>query len=72
MPKHLCVDPHDPYAQREVLVVFEREDAGIRLISVTDASGQDILPDLEEVQRQDLRREIAERPMPLKPPRSGP
>ena len=59
MPEHLCLDPHDPYAQRQVLVAFEISASGIRLISAVDGDGEDILADLEEVQRRDLAREVA-------------
>lgn len=59
MPEHLCLDPQDSYAQRQVLVAFEVTTSGVWLISAIDAEGEDILADLEEVQRRDLAREIA-------------
>ena len=59
MPRHYCVDPQDPYAQQEVLVEFAGGPSDIRLVSAKDASRDDILGDLEYVQRQDLIREIA-------------
>ena len=58
MPSHSCLDPYDPYAQAEVLVVFERTHASVRLISVVDPSDNDILADLEDVERQALVSEI--------------
>lgn len=59
MPKHACIDPQDPYAQREVLIEFEGSPFGIHLIRALDAWNIDILPDLVEEQRKDLQREIA-------------
>lgn len=49
----------------------------IRLLSVRDAWGEDILADLEDVQRQALEREILDdyqqhMPMPEGRPRPGP
>lgn len=58
MPSHACIDPHDPYAQAEVLVEFETIAGGIRLISARDAADDDILSDLEDVQRHALESEI--------------
>ncbi|MHC2107177.1 hypothetical protein [Methylobacterium sp.] len=60
MPKHLCIDPHDPYAQDEVMVEFERDGTGFRLVAVIDERDEDILADLVEAQRDDLRRELAD------------
>ncbi|MCJ2010391.1 hypothetical protein MKK70_16170 [Methylobacterium sp. E-041] len=60
MPEHLCLDPHDPYAQREVRVAFERVGSGFRLIAAIDDSDDDILPDLIDAQRDDLLREISQ------------
>ncbi|TXM72744.1 hypothetical protein FV226_11205 [Methylobacterium sp. WL12] len=68
MPKHLCIDPHDPYAQHEVLVEFERDGSGLRLVAVIDGYDDDILGDLVEAQREDLRREIADADCPLADP----
>lgn len=59
MPSHYCVDPHDPYAQQEVLVEFTGGPADIKLLSAIDASMADILDDLEHTQCQDLILEIA-------------
>ncbi|MCJ2080321.1 hypothetical protein [Methylobacterium sp. J-090] len=59
MPTHICIDPTDQYGQAEVLVAFKGGGDAISLIAVTDAAHRDILPDLEEVERHDLRREIA-------------
>lgn len=56
---HICLNPQDPFAEREVSVAFEIDASGIRLLSALDESGQDILPDLVEVQRNDLRCEVA-------------
>ncbi|GJE58061.1 hypothetical protein [Methylobacterium trifolii] len=58
MPIHFCIDPHDQYAQAEVSVEFEQTADAIRLISARDASQDDILPDLEDVQRRALESEI--------------
>lgn len=60
MPKHLCIDPHDPYAQHEVMVEFERIGLGFRLVAVIDDLDDDILADLTEAQCVDLRRELAD------------
>lgn len=60
MPTHSCIDPTDQYGEAEVLVAFKGSGGAIRLIAVTDAGHHDILPNLEEVERQDLRHEIAE------------
>ncbi|MCJ2059501.1 hypothetical protein MKL09_23540 [Methylobacterium sp. J-048] len=60
MLTHICIDPTDQYGEAEVVVVFKKSDGAIRLITVTDTGHHDILPDLEEVQRQDLLHEIAE------------
>lgn len=59
MPKHVCIDPQDPYAQREVVIEFEGSPCGIHLINAMDEWNIDILPDLVEEQRKDLQREIA-------------
>ncbi|MCJ2087883.1 hypothetical protein MKK88_18115 [Methylobacterium sp. E-005] len=58
---HSCLDPHDPFAEREVQVEFAIDASGIRLIAARDAEGHDILPDLIDVQRDDLRCELAAR-----------
>jgi hypothetical protein len=60
MPIHSCLDPQDPYAEREVRVAFAWGVAGPRLIAVLDEQGANILPDLIEAQRDDLLREIAD------------
>jgi hypothetical protein len=60
VPTRSCIDPTDQYGEAEVLVAFKGSDGAISLIAVVDAGHRDILPDLEEVQRQDLRHEIAE------------
>lgn len=59
MPTHKCLDPHDPYAEHEVLVEFEITSSGLRLVSVIDDQHDEILHDLIEPQREDLRRELA-------------
>lgn len=41
MPKHYCLDPHDPYAEREVLVEYEPTAAGLRLIAAIDDCDED-------------------------------
>ena len=41
MASHFCLDPHDPYAQSEALVMFEGEFPAIRLVSVIDKDGDD-------------------------------
>ncbi|MEE7506326.1 hypothetical protein ACLBXO_16190 [Methylobacterium sp. C33D] len=58
MPTHRCLDPLDPYAEREVCVAFEWTAGHPRLIAALDEHEADILPDLVEAQRDDLRREI--------------
>ncbi|MCJ2072899.1 hypothetical protein MKK75_29590 [Methylobacterium sp. J-030] len=58
---HSCLDPHDPFAEREVQVEFAIDASGIRLIAARNAEGHDILPDLIDVQRDDLRCELAAR-----------
>ncbi|PJI55831.1 hypothetical protein CTI14_01535 [Methylobacterium radiotolerans] len=58
MPRHYCLDPHDPYAEHEVLVEFEITARGLRLIAAIEAGGEDILTDLTETQCEDLRREL--------------
>ncbi|KQS75483.1 hypothetical protein SAMN02799625_01465 [Methylobacterium sp. UNC300MFChir4.1] len=65
MPTHRCLDPQDPYAEREVRVAFEWSADHPRLIAALDEHEADILPDLVEAQRDDLRREIvAALPLP--------
>lgn len=59
MHQHVCIDPQDPYAQREVLVEFDGSPLGIHLVTALDEGGVDILPDLVEEQCKDLQREIA-------------
>ncbi|MGN8097785.1 hypothetical protein [Methylobacterium sp. 22177] len=54
MPRHYCLDPHDPYAEHEVLVEFEITARGLRLIAAIEAGGEDILTDLTETQCEDL------------------
>ncbi len=56
MPSHACIDPHDQYAQAEVLVAFETTAGVVRLVSAHDASDDDILPDLDDIQRRALER----------------
>jgi hypothetical protein len=58
MPRHACFDPQDKYAQAEVLVTFETMTDGVRLVSAYDDSDEDILPGLEDLQRQSLESEI--------------
>ncbi|MCJ2136976.1 hypothetical protein MKK69_23490 [Methylobacterium sp. J-026] len=58
MPTHLCIDPTDQYSDAQVLVTFKGDGSDVSLISVINAAHDDILPDLEEIQRQDLRDEI--------------
>jgi hypothetical protein len=58
MPSHPCLDPHDHYAQDEVLVAFQTIERGIRLISALDVWDNDILLDLEDFQRLALESEI--------------
>ena len=59
MPKHYCLDPHDPYAEREVLVEFQTTTAGLILIAAIEDCDEDILPDLIDAQCDDLRHELA-------------
>ncbi|MHB2209219.1 hypothetical protein [Methylobacterium sp. CM6257] len=58
MLTHCCLDPQDPYAEREVRVAFEWAADGPHLIVALDEQATDILPDLVEAQRDDLRQEI--------------
>lgn len=58
MPKHYCLNPHDPYAEREVLVEFEATTAGLLLIAAIGDADEDILSDLTDAQLDDLRREL--------------
>ncbi|MBP2495359.1 hypothetical protein ABID82_002308 [Methylobacterium sp. PvP062] len=58
MLTHRCLDPQDPYAEREVRVAFEWAADHPCLIAALDEHEADILPDLVEAQRDDLRREI--------------
>ena len=58
MPRHACIDPQDQYAQAEVLVTFETRAAGVLLVSAHDATDDDILPELEDLQRRALESEI--------------
>jgi len=58
MPSHACIDPNDQYAQTEVLVEFETMAGAVKLIAAHDAWNDDILPDLEDVQRRALESEI--------------
>ena len=58
MPIHCCLDPQDPYAEREVRVAFEWVAGRPRLLAALDAQEAEILPDLTEAQCDDLRREI--------------
>lgn len=58
MHKHYCLDPHDPYAEHEVLVEFEITARGLRLIAAIDDHDEDILADLIDAQCEDLRREL--------------
>ncbi|GJE15721.1 hypothetical protein [Methylobacterium marchantiae] len=59
MANHFCLDPNDPYAQTEVLVIFEGSYPDIRLVSVIDRHEEEILSDLVDEQQRDLIREIA-------------
>jgi hypothetical protein len=54
-----CLDPQDPYAEREVRVAFEWVAGHPRLLAALDDQEDDILPELIEAQCDDLRREIA-------------
>jgi hypothetical protein len=73
MPSHACIDPQDQYAQAEVLLAFETTDHGVRLVSAHDASDDDILPELEDLQRRALESEILDDYRhPLEPGRPGP
>ena len=59
MPHHSCIDPHDPDAQREVLVEFEGGPFDVWIIAAINEANDDILLDLFEEQVHDLQREIA-------------
>ncbi|TXN21825.1 hypothetical protein [Methylobacterium sp. WL9] len=58
MPRHYCLNPHDQYSQSELLVEFEARGEGIKLISAQDASGDDVLCELEDIERRALESEI--------------
>jgi hypothetical protein len=60
VPKHLCIDPIDSYAVREVLVDFEITGSSCRLTAAIDRDGQDILSELTEAQRKDIQNELIE------------
>jgi hypothetical protein len=67
MLTHRCLDPQDPYAEREVCVAFEWNAGALRLLAALDDLEADILPDLSEAQCDDLRREIiAALPIPAR------
>jgi hypothetical protein len=59
MPTHYCIDPLDPYAEREVLVTYEAYKHGVLIISAIDHDGIDIFPDLTRDCIRILRVEIA-------------
>jgi hypothetical protein len=60
VPKHLCIDPLDSYAEREVLVAFEATGSSYHLTAAIDRDGQDILPELTDAQRRDIQDELIE------------
>ncbi|NEU13775.1 hypothetical protein G3T14_16785 [Methylobacterium sp. BTF04] len=72
MPHHVCIDPNDQYAQAEVTVEFETTTGVVRLLSVHGASDDDILPDLDDVQRRALESEILEDHSRVVPAHDGP
>ncbi|MFB0488437.1 hypothetical protein ABIE45_001023 [Methylobacterium sp. OAE515] len=57
---HLCIDPLDSYAEREVLVDFETTGSSYHLTAAIDRDGQDILSELTEAQRKDIQNELIE------------
>ena len=59
MPIHRCLDPQDPFAEREVHVAFEWVAGRPCLLAALDEQESDILPDLIDAQCDDLRCEIA-------------
>ncbi|MBP1181063.1 hypothetical protein [Methylobacterium sp. PvR107] len=60
MPKHLCIDPLDSYAEREVLVAFEAAGSSFHRTAAIDRDGQDILSELTEAQRKDIQDALIE------------
>jgi hypothetical protein len=59
IPTHYCIDPLDPYAEREVLVTYEAYEHGVLIISAIDHDGIDIFPELTSKCVRILRVEIA-------------
>ncbi|MGH1589296.1 hypothetical protein ACRBEV_14215 [Methylobacterium phyllosphaerae] len=55
---HRCLNPQDPFAESELSVAFEWVGDRPRLMAALDEHRADILPELVDVQRDDLRREI--------------
>ncbi|GJD38071.1 MULTISPECIES: hypothetical protein [Methylobacterium] len=60
MPCHPCIDSQDQYVRPKSLVTFETAADGVWLVSAHDASDNDILPELEDLQRRALASEILE------------
>lgn len=59
MPAHYCIDPLDPYAEREVLVTYEAGKPLVAIRSAIDSEGFDIYPDLSDECVRILQLEIA-------------
>ncbi len=59
MPTHYCINPPDPYAEREVLVTYEAYEHGALILSAIDHDGIDIFPELTSGCIRILRVEIA-------------
>ena len=59
MPAHYCIDPLDPYAEREVLISYEEARPFVFIRTAIDQEGCDILPDMSDECRRMLQLEIA-------------
>lgn len=58
MPAHYCIDPLDPYAEREVFVQYEVARPCVLIKSALDEDGFDILQDLSDECVRILQLEI--------------
>ncbi|MCJ2136737.1 hypothetical protein MKK69_22255 [Methylobacterium sp. J-026] len=59
MPAHYCIDPLDPYAEAQVLVIYSDGRPLPVVTSVRDRQGHDLLPDLSDACVRILELEIA-------------
>lgn len=62
MPLHYCIDPLDPYAEQEVLVTYEGDQATLAIKSVVDGEGHEILSELSAECLRMLHLEIVVHP----------